>query len=96
MSFNQWITETVNVFRLHISAARKCKYREKLMWKRGLIRPLFKTSRCEMSNSVLWLMISLSIGILSAGEGLFCFTSSDKSCPKTPEREKFKCSKGEI
>lgn len=62
MSFNQGITETVNVFRLHSSAARKCKYRAKLMWKHGLIHPLFKTSRCEMSNSVLWLMISLSIG----------------------------------
>jgi len=51
MSFSQWITHTVNVFSLHIFAALKSKYQEKLMWKHDLIHLLFKTSRCEMSNN---------------------------------------------
>lgn len=59
MSFDQWLIETANAFSFQIFAALKCKYQDKLMCKHDLIHPLFKTSRCEMSSSALWLMISL-------------------------------------
>lgn len=61
MSSSQWVRETLNGFSLPLTAAVKCKYQEKLIWKRDLIYPLFKTSRCEMSKTALWLMMSLAV-----------------------------------
>lgn len=73
MSFSQWIRETLNGFSLPITAAVKCKYQEKLIWKHDLIHPLFKTSRCEMCKSALWLMMSLQYRNLLSGKKVILF-----------------------